>query len=306
MNLFTYDSWGVSSTGFDSSHTFVSSHFVSPLVLASIRTLLCVYSFTTIITCYTYLAHKTATVSLKDVNIGSYTIQQGSAAIGQSFSFFTYLTFWCLGFYFLFASVHTFMYAFKTRSYLHNTFPRPLQLAHSLYYSTITTFPFLVTVVFWGTMNSGWPAGRFEQWINISVHGLNSVFAIVEIILPATQPQPWNHLSIVLAVLSAYLGLAYLTRETQGFYVYEWMNPAHGNASIVLHIAGYAGAMVLSFILSRFAIVARNNVAKKFGLSKENGKFGKEMDSDNASEAWASEVTIVTPPRAKSEGEHVV
>jgi hypothetical protein len=64
--------------------------------------------------------------------------------------------------------------------------------------------------------------------------------------------------------------------------------------------------MILFFILSRFAIVARNNVAKKFGLSKENGELEKEMDSDNASEAWASEVTIVTPPRAKSEGEHIV
>ncbi|KAL5401998.1 hypothetical protein PMIN06_012009 [Paraphaeosphaeria minitans] len=70
-------------------------------------------------------------------------------------------------------------------------------------------------------MKWGWPAGRFEQWINISVHGLNSVLAIIEIVLPATEPQPWNHLSAVLLVLSLYLGLAHLTRGTQGFYAYE-------------------------------------------------------------------------------------
>jgi hypothetical protein len=228
MKLFSYQSWGIDpESGFDPNKTFVRSHFVSPLVLASIRAVMSIYSFTTIITCYAWLAHKTATIGLKDVNIGSYKIQQSDAAIGQSFSFFTYLTFWSLGFYFLVSSVHTFVYAFRQRTWLDN-WPKALQLAHSVYYSGVTSFPFLVTLVFWGTMNSGWPAGRFEQWINISVHGLNSVFAATEIVLPATAPPPITHLSIVLLVLSVYLGLAYLTRYTQGFYVYEWMNPVHG------------------------------------------------------------------------------
>ncbi|OAG02248.1 uncharacterized protein CC84DRAFT_1049418, partial [Paraphaeosphaeria sporulosa] len=260
MRIFTYEAWGVPQSGFDPNFTFVRSHFVSPVVLACIRAVLCLYSFTTIITCYTWLAHRTATVNLKDVNIDSYTIHQGEAAIGQSFSFFTYLTFWCLGFYFFISAFHTFTYVFRRTSYLH-TWLRPLQLLHTLYYTTITTFPFLVTIVFWGTMNSGWPAGRFEQWINISVHGLNSVFAIVEIVLPATDPQPWNHLSVVLLVLSVYLGLAYLTRGTQEFYVYEWMNPAHGWRSIVLHVVGYAAGMIALFVLARYMVVARNLVA---------------------------------------------
>lgn len=91
MKLFTYKAWGVPGTGFDPSYTFVRSHFVPPIVLACIRALFCIYSFTTIVTCYTWLAHETATVHLKDVNLNSYTIHQGDAAIGQSFSFFTYL-----------------------------------------------------------------------------------------------------------------------------------------------------------------------------------------------------------------------
>src|SRR5437764_7002750 len=101
MNLFSYNAWGIPNTGFDPSYSFVRSHFVSPLALACIRALLSVYCFTTIITSYSWLAHKKATFKLKDVNIGSYTIQQGNEAIGQSFSFFTYLTFWSLGFYFM-------------------------------------------------------------------------------------------------------------------------------------------------------------------------------------------------------------
>jgi hypothetical protein len=305
MKLFTYEAWGVAQAGFDLSYTFVRSHFVSPLVLACIRALLCIYSFTTIITCYTWLANETATVSLKDVNIGSYTIQQGDAAIGQSFSFFTYLTFWSLGFYFLISSIHTFMYAFCRRTWLHN-WPKPLQLAHSLYYSTVTSFPFLVTIVFWGTMNSGWPAGRFEQWMNLSVHGLNSVFAIVEIILAATEPQPWNHLSVVLLVLSGYLGLAYLTRETQGFYVYEWMNPAHGNWSIILHILGYAGGMIALFVLSRYAIVARNALVMRAGVSRKAEIGEKGFKLDDASDTWSNEVGVEKPMRARAPGGSIV
>jgi hypothetical protein len=300
MKLFSYQAWGIEpTTGFDPNMTFVRSHFVSPVVLGSIRAVMSLYSFTTIITCYTWLAHKTATIKLKDVNIGSYTIQQSEDAIGQSFSFFTYLTFWCLGFYFLISSVHTFMYAFRQRTWLHK-WPKALQLAHSFYYSSVTSFPFLVTIVFWGTMNSGWPAGRFEQWINISVHGLNSVFAVTEIVISATAPPPVTHLSVVLLILSVYLGLAYLTRYTQGFYVYEWMNPAHGNVSIILHILGYAAGIIAIFFIVRYAIVARNMLAAKMGVGRNNEKMVK---LDDQSDTWSANVEIVQPVQAKTNRE---
>jgi hypothetical protein len=299
MKLFSCESWGIDpESGFDPQKTFVRSHFVSPLVLASIRAILSIYSFTTIITCYAWLACKTATIGLKDVNIGSYTIQQSDAAIGQSFSFFTYLTFWSLGFYFLVSSVHTFVFAFRQRTWLDN-WPKLLQLAHSLYYSSVTSFPFLVTIVFWGTMNSGWPAGRFEQWINISVHGLNSLFAIVEIVLPATAPPPITHLSVVLLVLSVYLGLAYLTRYTQGFYVYEWMNPAHGKVSVVLHVVGYAGAMLAIFLLVRYAIIVRNMLAARMDARRSRGLQEKATKLDNGSDTWSANVEMEKPEEAK-------
>ncbi|KAH7412117.1 hypothetical protein DE146DRAFT_603124 [Phaeosphaeria sp. MPI-PUGE-AT-0046c] len=300
MKVFSYEAWGIDPTaGFDPSKSFVRSHFVSPLVLAVVRAVLCIYSFTTMITCYAWLAHRTATIKLKDVNIGSYTIQQSDAAIGQSFSFFTYLTFWSLGSYFLISSIHTFVYFFHQRTWLH-TWPRLLQLAHSMYYTSVTSFPFLVTIVFWGTMNSGWPAGRFEQWINISVHGLNSLFATVEIVLPATIPPPITHLGVVLGVLSVYLGLAYITRLTQDFYVYEWMNPAHGNASIILHVLGYAGGMIAIFFLVRYAIVARNMLAEKMETRRSQGLREKAIRLDDSSDTWSANVQIGKPVQARS------
>jgi hypothetical protein len=171
-----------------------------------------------------------------------------------------------------------------------------------LYYSCITTMPFLVTVVFWGTMNSGWPSGRFEQWMNLSVHGLNSAFAVVEILLPATEAPPLSHLSIVLLVLSSYLGLAYLTRYTQGFYVYEWMNPAHGNASIVLHILGYAGGIVVVFFLVSGAIRVRHVVARITSKDQKFNESEKSMKAEDASDTWSSDVSILRPESARGEG----
>ncbi|KAF3002926.1 hypothetical protein E8E13_003090 [Curvularia kusanoi] len=303
MRPFTWESWGVPPTGFfDPSKTFVTSPFVSPLVLAGVRITLSIYCFTTIIVSYVWLAEHTAIVGLKDVNIPSYKIPQSKAAIGQSFSFFTYLTFWSLGFYFFFSALHTFMFALKKRTWLHD-WPKTFQLMHSLYYSCITTMPFLVTIVFWGTMNSGWPSGRFEQWMNLSVHGLNSVFAIVEIILPATEAPPLSHLSVVLLVLSGYLGLAYLTRYTQGFYVYEWMNPAHGNVSIVLHIAGYAGGIIAIFCLVSAAIRLRKMFARRSIGSQICMESEKATKSDDASDTWASEISILRPESVRRKDE---
>ena len=303
MKVFTYEAWGVPSKGFDTEFGFVRSHFVSPLVLACIRAVMSIYCFVTIITSYSWLAHNTATIGLKDVNLDSYTIQQQKAAIGQSFSFFTYITFWSLGFYFLVSSIHTFMYAFRQRTWLHS-WPKWLQLLHSLYYSTVTSFPFLVTAVFWGTMNSGWPAGRFEQWMNLSVHGLNSIFAIVEIVMSATSAPPILHLGVVCIILSVYLGLSYLTKYTQGFYVYEWLNPAHGNVSIVLHVLGYAGAMIAFFFMAGGIIRARNMVARKNQKEEDQG-IDAEKSVDGSSSS-TSEVDVSFPKTTQRTGDSIV
>ncbi len=256
-STFSYANFGISHT-FDPSHSLVQSSLVSPTILAAIRASIALYCFTTIIFGYSWQAVYTVTTSLRDVNIPEYTITTNAKAIGQSFSYFTWLTFWSLGFYYLVSAVHTWRYSRYQRTWLHDDWPRSLQLAHSLWYTMITTFPFLVTITFWGTMyGRTWPEGLYEQWINLSVHGLNSLFALVEIVLPATSPRmmPFvSHLSVLLLVLSLYLGLAYLTRFTQGFYVYAWLDPQFGWKSIVLHIVAYTGAIIALFCAVRATI----------------------------------------------------
>lgn len=181
--------------------------------------------------------------------------------------YLAYLSFWSLGFYFLTSSTHTFIFFFHERTWLEK-WPRFLRVAHGIHYSTVTSFPFLVTIIFWGTMNSGWPAGRFEQWANISFHGLNSVFATAEVVLPQTKPLPFIHMVILLGILLVYLGLAYLTHYTQGWYVYEWLNPAHGSTSIILHVLGYAGAMVIIFCIVHCVILGREKMEAWFNSRK--------------------------------------
>lgn len=108
-------------------------------------------------------------------------------------------------------------------------------------------------------------------------------------------------MSVVLLVLSTYLGLAYLTRWTQGFYVYEWMNPAHGNWSIVLHIAGYAGGMIALFTLSRCAIMARNWVADKLELTRYKGReMGeKGLKLDDRIDTWSIKIGLEKPEEVR-------
>lgn len=64
----------------------------------------------------------------------------------------------------------------------------------------------------------------FRAWSDVSQHALNSVFAFLEIILPASEPHPWIQLVPIIVVLACYLGLAYLTHAVQGWYVYSFLD----------------------------------------------------------------------------------
>lgn len=87
--------------------------------------------------------------------------------IGQDFSYFTSLTFWGILFYMLVAGVHTLVYSTKGRSWL-DGWPRWLQALHSFYYTTVVTFPILVTIVYWAVLYDGpWFPVIFDGWSNV-------------------------------------------------------------------------------------------------------------------------------------------
>jgi hypothetical protein len=144
--------------------------------------------------------------------------------VGREFSYFTIITFWGIAFYFLVAAIHTFTYALRSRPLL-DSFPRFLQALHSLYYTTIVTFPFIVTIVYWGILYAGpWFPIRFQAWKNVTQHALNSAFALFEIVIPRTAPPPWIHIFWNIVLLVGYVGVAFLTYADQGFYTYSFLD----------------------------------------------------------------------------------
>jgi hypothetical protein len=68
----------------------------------------------------------------------------------------------------LFAAIHTAYYARTGRSLL-DRWPKAFSVLHSLLYSSVTTYPFLVTIVFWGILfRPPWFSVTFTGWQNVS------------------------------------------------------------------------------------------------------------------------------------------
>jgi hypothetical protein len=135
----------------DHLHPFETSWLFPPYVLASFRALFALYAFVTIFFIF------------------GWNGQHGDSEDSQqSFSYFTHLSFWGVAFYFLVSAVHTFLYAQTGRSVLLDKWPKALKALHSLFYSTIVTFPFVVLVVYWTILYDGpWFPRTFDAWTNV-------------------------------------------------------------------------------------------------------------------------------------------
>ncbi|KAK8164184.1 hypothetical protein IWX90DRAFT_251084 [Phyllosticta citrichinensis] len=239
---------------FDPSHRYETSWLLSPGALFAYRATLSSYAFI-------------ATF----VNLGWNGTHGGTA--GQSFSYFTNLTYWGLSFYFAVAAAHTGTYWLTGRPLLAR-WPRWCQELHAIFYSTITVFPFIVTIVFWAILFPGYFETTFAAWYNTTAHALNSVFALVEIVLPRTQIRPWWHIGPLIFLLACYLGLAYVTHATEGFYVYSFLDvQANGSGVVAGYCFGIAIGCFIIFALVDGIIWARVKVTE--GLMGRKGKWSE-------------------------------
>lgn len=202
---------------------------------------------------------------------GTHSSAGGDHAAGHSFSYFTILTFWGLAFYFLTAAIHTFGFV-RTGSPLLDRFPRPLQALYSLYYTTITTYPFIVTLIFWGAIYDGsWFPLKFDAWTNISEHAMNSSFALFEILVTRTEPPPFIHAVWLIIILALYLGVAYITNATEGWFVYSFLNPDNGPI-LAGYIVGIAAGAIIAFSIVNLIIRGRKWLTEV--KLKRTGIFG--------------------------------
>ncbi|KAF2088210.1 hypothetical protein K490DRAFT_16992, partial [Saccharata proteae CBS 121410] len=240
---------------FDTSHRFCTSWLLPPGLLFGIRALLALYAFFE-----TFF------------NLGWTGTHYGQA--GQSFSYFTNLTYWGISFYMLFSALHTGTYWMTGRPLL-DRWPRVLQEMHSILYSTICVFPFIVTIVFWALLYSGF-ADEYYAWYNISVHAMNSVFALFEILIPRTNPLPWIHILPLIILLALYLAVAEITYGTQHYYVYSFLNTSTNGKGVV---TGYCFGILIAMIII-LAIVHGIQALRKWVTERKLGMTGKFSKRD--------------------------
>lgn len=147
-----YTLLGVPSTGFDREHRFFTSWLLPPYLLASWRLLFALFAWADLFAVFAY-------DGIHD-----------PAAAGAQFSYFTDITWWGITCYMTIASLHTFVYAARGYTWL-DTWWRPLQALYSLFYTTIVTYPFLVTIVYWAILFSGgWYSTSEAAFENVSVN----------------------------------------------------------------------------------------------------------------------------------------
>lgn len=137
------------SRPFDPTHRFATSIIIPTSLFAILRLLVSLYAFITIFFIFAW-----------DSTHGQRTEAR------QWFSYFTNLDHFGLAFYFLFAGLHSLSYALTGESWL-NRWPKPLQAAHSIFYSTIVVYPPLVTVVYWVILYDHWFTVTKDAWSNV-------------------------------------------------------------------------------------------------------------------------------------------
>ncbi|KAL0935324.1 uncharacterized protein CTRU02_209915 [Colletotrichum truncatum] len=246
----------------DPSHRFETSWLLPPYLLAACRALISLYIFVVRFFIIGWTCSREEYGGCDDVS--------------KSFSFFTVLTYWGLGFYFLISAIHTFTYAHSGTPLL-DRFPRPLQALHAFYYTTVTTYPFIVTIVYWGILFKGpWYTDVFEAWSNISQHALNLAFSLFEIIIPRTSAAQleWVHMLWLIIVLALYLSLAYLDHN-EYFYPYGFLDIAkNGSGKTAAYIVGIAVAGIVFYLVVKGLIWLREWVTeRKLGM---DGKFAQQ------------------------------
>ncbi|MCJ1270816.1 hypothetical protein MMC22_010713 [Lobaria immixta] len=258
-----YSLLGVSRP-FDPASRYTTSWLLPPTILALVRLSFSLWAFITIFVIFGW--------------DGSHGGAQHSR---RSFSYFTNITFWGLAFYFLFSGLHTLSYARTGTSWL-RTWPPPLQAAHAIFYTSVITFPILVTVVFWSILYSGaWFPVVFNAWSNISQHALNSALALFEILLPCTDPPPVLHLPFLIVILALYLALAYITVATQGFYTYSFLDPGRGKGRVVGYVFGILVAICVVYGLVWGLIWTRRRVTDSvWGMRGKLSARARREDED--------------------------
>ncbi|PVF93866.1 hypothetical protein CPB86DRAFT_789617 [Serendipita vermifera] len=235
-------SWFGLHQPFDPKYRIVTSGLVKPWVLFCIRLVIAIYAFAACI------AHIAVWRTLPNNPIKEYYI------------YFTRLTFIGITAYFAAAAFHTGFFALSLRQLKKGEVQRapwsPLQrwgrfwqFLHLYLFSTIITFPIIVTVVYWAFLADAetWET-PFTSWANVTMHILNTVFLLVELIFGRVRLY-WGYVIFDVITLGLYLGMAYLVHSVQNIWVYSFLDPHKPNAKVAAYIVGIPVVEIIVFVI---------------------------------------------------------
>lgn len=86
----------------------------------------------------------------------------------------------------------------------------------------------------------------------------------------------------LILLLAAYLGLAYVTYATQGFYTYGFLDPANGGGLLAGYIVGIAAGCAVVFCLVWGLIWVRRRFTGTGKRSKNDIGMHRHLDTTQA------------------------
>ncbi|KAG8952517.1 hypothetical protein FRC04_004577 [Tulasnella sp. 424] len=242
-----YEFFGVTAP-FDPDCTFVSSHVLSPLAFGIFRLAIAIYTFVALIFIMVWNG-------VKLHNLQTF------------FSYFTNLCYIGMCAYFWASAVQTL------------AFSRRMRKPAAANATPTEGGTFLVTIVFWALLADGAFSNEFNSWKNISVHALNSGFALLEIFLSRIVPR-WANIFILILVLAGYLGVAYITHATQGFYTYSFLDLSRGAGRLAEYIVGIPAASAILLALVKGVCRIRDRLlARRVSRPQDDEYHLSEKDS---------------------------
>jgi hypothetical protein len=142
----------------------------------------------------------------------------------------------------------------------------------------------------------------FDKWSMVSIDGLNSLFALLESILPRTSIPPYMHLGCLCIILILYLALIYISYAVEHSYPYEWCDPRAGWKKIFEHALGYAATIVIVFHVVLALIWIRRRLTEHRGPHKVCRDEESGIDLGKAQESETGAATEKVAVRVQATG----
>lgn len=231
--------------------TSVTSHFVQPIVLLVLRSILALYAFITIVISITY-----------DCIAG-----QGNLWM----DYFTHLSYLSLMVYLAVSSLFSASYILNVRrgtpqNHLLRTQNKWWTLIYQSLQQSLASYCLLVPIVFWallsGPLIHDYHAYFSETWWeNVSVHALDFVFMFVDLMLSRTRLF-WPFISFVLGYLLLYVFLAWAYVPWTGNWSYNFLKFSNGPIDAAYYI-GIALASILLFAIMYGLVILRDLIGNK-------------------------------------------